>query len=308
MPLLAACAAVTFASPAFAWSQSICNPTTGQVLQGNGKAPLTTEALYYAYLHDHPGSYEMAAGGTCTKKPTPTPAPTSTSTPTHVPTAVVTVKPTVVITPPPTEVAAVVATPTASPTPPSSVTPPTATGSVPAVVTPPPSTAPQSAAVVPPVTPPAQAEVVQPSAQQGSGSGATHSSSSSSSSAQLPSCVPPADLRPEAEIRLHPLTVAERCQLASVQPVLAAPLTPPSPVIAVTDVVAPQPLAVEQPVEAVIVAEVLTVSGSPLTIETIQPGDMPVEVAGEMVEIPVAFPDAGDGSTAETTLDDDAQP
>ncbi len=34
------------------------------------------------------------------------------------------------------------------------------------------------------------------------------------------------------------------------------------------------------------------------------PTDVPVEVAGVFVEVPVALPDAGDGSTAEGTLDD----
>jgi hypothetical protein len=285
MPLLAACAAVTFATPVFAWSQSICNPTTGQVLQGNGKAPLTTEALYFAYLHDHAGSYEMAAGGTCTRKPTPTP----------VPTVVVTVKPTVVITPSPTVAATVVATPTASPTPPTIVAPPTATVAVTVATTPSPT-----AVVVVAVTPPPAAVV-----PQSSSSGGSHSSSSSSSRAQ-PTCVPPADLRSETVIQLHPLTVAERCQLASEQPALPAPPTAQPAVANV--VVAPQPPAVEQPAQAIIVAELPVVSDIALTIETIQPEEMPVEVAGEMVEVPVEFPDAGDGSTAETTLEDDVQP
>jgi hypothetical protein len=47
---------------AFAWTQPICNPNTGEVLQPSHFAD---EAAYFKYLKDHPGSYEMQAGGKC---------------------------------------------------------------------------------------------------------------------------------------------------------------------------------------------------------------------------------------------------
>jgi len=117
VPVLAAFATIAFASPAFAWNSSICNPQTGQVLQGGGAPPLTTEAKYYAYLHDHPGSFEMSHGQVCKKQddddnddhghghhPTPTPTHTATPTPTHTatPTPTATVPPTIVATEAPT--------------------------------------------------------------------------------------------------------------------------------------------------------------------------------------------------------------
>jgi hypothetical protein len=47
---------------AFAWTQPICNPSTGEVLQPSHFAD---EAAYNKYLKDHPGSFEMQAGAQC---------------------------------------------------------------------------------------------------------------------------------------------------------------------------------------------------------------------------------------------------
>jgi hypothetical protein len=55
-------ATVPLTTVAFAWSQPICNPNTGEVVQPSHFAD---EAAYNKYLKDHPGSYEMQAGGTC---------------------------------------------------------------------------------------------------------------------------------------------------------------------------------------------------------------------------------------------------
>jgi hypothetical protein len=55
-------ATVPLTTVAFAWTQPICNPNTGEVLQPSHFAD---EAAYSKYLKDHPGSYEMQAGGKC---------------------------------------------------------------------------------------------------------------------------------------------------------------------------------------------------------------------------------------------------
>ncbi len=47
---------------AFAWTQPICNPTTGEVLP---PSQFADEAAYNKYLKDHPGSFEMQAGDQC---------------------------------------------------------------------------------------------------------------------------------------------------------------------------------------------------------------------------------------------------
>ena len=47
---------------AFAWTQPICNPSTGEVLPPSHFAD---EAAYNKYLKDHPGSFEMQAGDQC---------------------------------------------------------------------------------------------------------------------------------------------------------------------------------------------------------------------------------------------------
>jgi hypothetical protein len=55
-------ATVPLTSVAFAWTQPICNPSTGEVLQPSHFAD---EAAYNKYLKDHPGSFEMGAGDKC---------------------------------------------------------------------------------------------------------------------------------------------------------------------------------------------------------------------------------------------------
>jgi len=55
-------ASVPLTTIAFAWTQPICNPNTGEVLQPSHFAD---EAAYNKYLKDHPGSFEMQAGGRC---------------------------------------------------------------------------------------------------------------------------------------------------------------------------------------------------------------------------------------------------
>src|SRR5438309_11229183 len=55
-------ASVPLTTIAFAWTQPICNPNTGEVLQPSHFAD---EAAYFKYLKEHPGSYEMQAGGKC---------------------------------------------------------------------------------------------------------------------------------------------------------------------------------------------------------------------------------------------------
>ena len=55
-------ASVPLTTIAFAWTQPICNPNTGEVLQPSHFAD---EAAYNKYLKDHPGSFEMQAGDRC---------------------------------------------------------------------------------------------------------------------------------------------------------------------------------------------------------------------------------------------------
>src|SRR5712692_5553563 len=55
-------ATVPLTTIAFAWTQPICNPNTGEVLQPGHFAD---EAAYNKYLKDHPGSFEMQSGDRC---------------------------------------------------------------------------------------------------------------------------------------------------------------------------------------------------------------------------------------------------
>src|SRR6266852_1063201 len=55
-------ATVPLTTVAFAWTQPICNPSTGEVLQPSHFAD---EAASNKYLRDHPGSFEMHAGDRC---------------------------------------------------------------------------------------------------------------------------------------------------------------------------------------------------------------------------------------------------
>jgi len=53
---------VLVTSTAFAWTQPICNSSTGQVLQ---PSQFPNETAYNQYISSHPGSFEMSAGQTC---------------------------------------------------------------------------------------------------------------------------------------------------------------------------------------------------------------------------------------------------
>ncbi|MDQ6675058.1 MAG: hypothetical protein M3069_30700 [Chloroflexota bacterium] len=127
-----------------------------------------------------------------------------------------------------------------------------------------------------------------------------------------------ADLRSEAEIKSHPLSSSERCQLASQPPVVAAipvPVasvqTPESVPASVVLVTPPQSAPTPAPPTEQAITEVQPIAAAPaatpdlgMPAESVQTADLPVEVAGAVAEVPVALPDAGDGSMAEITLDD----
>src|SRR5258708_6176344 len=65
-------AMVPLATTAFAWTQPICNPKTGEVLP---PSHFKNEQEYNKYIHDHPGSHEMRPGERCQGPAPQPPAP-----------------------------------------------------------------------------------------------------------------------------------------------------------------------------------------------------------------------------------------